>query len=536
MWRKMSKWHAPAFFLLVVVVVMGPLLAPGYILNFDLAWGPNYPVSDMANNLWPLHILITTLDNVIPAWLVQKLVLGAIIFAAGFGMYRFIRAQKFADASALIPYVAGLFYIFNPFFYDRFMAGQWLVMSGVALLPWVLLLLWRVFHESSIKRGIALGVVAGAMTILSIHTVMMLVIVVVVFGAFHLRKVKTWMLPGLVALGVWLVLNSLWLVPALGGTNQTTEQIDTYASSQLEAFKTNETIADNVPLSTLLLHGMWTETQGRSTLPAGSPLFWVGIIPLLAVIVIGGIAIIRRRDKLGVGLLIVGGVGWVLAMGVGWIGTSGLTHFLVEHVPFYGGYREPHKWLVLLVVLYGYALALGASVLMRRYKTHAGAIGFALLLLPIVMTPQLLFGASGQLRSVDYPSGWYALQAELNDRNIQGPILVMPWRMYLYADFAGRTVMNPARFFFSQSVISGNDPQIAGVSVVERGAVEQTVNTDILPNAAMIQDAGTLLKRVGVRYVILLKLADWEQYSWLNRQPDLNRVYENSDVILYEVK
>ena len=52
---------------------------------------------------------------------------------------------------------AGIFYMINPFTYDRLMAGQYNVLFGYALLPWFAGALLKFLREPDWKKSFALS-------------------------------------------------------------------------------------------------------------------------------------------------------------------------------------------------------------------------------------------------------------------------------------------------------------------------------------------------------------------------------------------
>lgn len=527
-----------------IYLILSLLILPwgvGYIFALDMGWGPEYPVSGIASNTWPLHMLITGLDAVVPAWLVQRCILILIIVLAGIGMHRLVAAglkspKSTAQYAALLPYLAGLLYICNPWFYIRLVNGQWLVLFGCALLPWAMLYLYRLLTHPSRRNAVLAGVWGGLIGLVSLHMIGIYVAVAVILMLVVGHKMlRSWWKWAFVAVGTFLIINSVWLVPALQGQSPAEVTISQVTDSQLDAFATKASIGDSALLSTLLLHGFWGDDTGRYVLSASSILWWWGVAIVMPLIGIGIWQIWRRHDRMGIALFIAGAVGWLLALGVGWSITEPLTRWLVEHVPYYAGYRDTQKWLILLIILYCYALVWGVAWLCERKHTRNTAaitiVGIAIALVGI----NLWGGLNGQLRASDYPRGWYDMQAELDRRDVRGSIVVLPWEMYIDTDFAGRTVSNPAKFFFHQPVVTGTHVGLAGVADVHRTALDSTISNEIMPMSSVITTTGSLLARHDVQFVMLMKQSDWRDYAWLDRQVDLKRAYENDSWILYEV-
>jgi len=378
----------------------------------------------------------------------------------------------------------------------------------------------------------------------SIHAIGFVALVAVVFfaiqGRENLISRTKW---SLVAAGLWLAANALWLIPLLTGNSKTAVDIGGFGEGSLQAFATIPSPA-GVPLSTLLLSGFWADAQDRYILlpDAGGFLWWLFAALIAIVILIGIVTAVRSRDKLGYSLLIIGFISWWLAMGIAPGGVSGsewTTRWLIEHLPFYGGYREPQKWLMLLALAYAYFAAVGASWLVGRLKPtqiswRPRLIG-ALAILPILWTPLLLWGAAGQLQSSQYPDDWYTVRDILDAKAGDSPVVVLPWHMYMHFDFVGRVVANPSRHFFSSSMITGDNPELVGLVPESATPIHALINNTIIIDPETRTNAGTLLAAKKVRYIVLYKDGDWKDYGWLNKQTRVRKVFDGPTIRLYEI-
>src|SRR5690606_34407230 len=80
----------------------------------------------------PSDAFVTALAAVVPADVVQKLVLLAVFVMAC------ASAASLVPSSRLLPRLAaGVCYAWNPFVAERLLLGQWALLLGYAALPWV---------------------------------------------------------------------------------------------------------------------------------------------------------------------------------------------------------------------------------------------------------------------------------------------------------------------------------------------------------------------------------------------------------------
>ncbi|MQA97053.1 MAG: hypothetical protein GEV11_21305 [Streptosporangiales bacterium] len=124
--------------LVLGMLALGPALAPGFTLAYDMVFVPDPPITATTFGLTgtlpravPSDAVVALLSTVLPADLVQKaLLLGIFVLAC-------------AGAAALVPtpvlgarLAAGAFYAWNPFVAERLLIGQWAFLLGYAGLPW----------------------------------------------------------------------------------------------------------------------------------------------------------------------------------------------------------------------------------------------------------------------------------------------------------------------------------------------------------------------------------------------------------------
>jgi hypothetical protein len=228
-------------------------------------------------------------------------------------------------------------------------------------------------------------------------------------------------------------------------------------------------------------------------------------------------------------------------MGIAWPPSAAVTHWLVDHVPFYRGYREPEKWVAVMALAYAYLAGTGLSVILARLQGFwRSGIAIAACLLPVVWVPLLFWGGAGQLHSVNYPAGWHSLNRRLSALPAapatRPDTLILPWHQYMYLDFAHRTVANPAPNFFDRPVIVSGDPELAGLTPDSTASLANSIQNDVINQRFFEQNAGNKLRSLGVHYIVLLKVSDWSAYGWLNTQSDLVLLAETPEWQLFSTQ
>jgi hypothetical protein len=136
------------------LAALGPGLAPGFVLSYDLVFVPGPACTDLTFGLTgivPRHVpsdaFATALAHVLPADAVQKLVLLAVFVMAC------TSAASLVPSRRLLPRLtAGVCYAWNPFVAERLLHGQWALLHGYAALPWAVAAAARTDEPGGTRR------------------------------------------------------------------------------------------------------------------------------------------------------------------------------------------------------------------------------------------------------------------------------------------------------------------------------------------------------------------------------------------------
>lgn len=514
----------------LALLILGPLLLPGYVLTLDMVFVPHPPMPAEVTNTYIYDVLLHFVSLIIPGDIVQKLFLVALFFAAGFGAHHLV-AYLYKNR-ALAAYTAGLFYVVNPFVYARFMAGQYLVLAGYALLPFFARALLVFLERPSLKTmWPALAWMLG-ISILSIHTIGLMAlfaVVAIIVGVWRARDDRGHMLGiakfGSLGVASFLLLSSYWLVPLALGQGTTATTIQKFDASDADAFAT-----DGGMFYVAMLKGFWAEAQGlfRAT---------DDILPLsglMQLVVWGAIGIgvwhmwRRRPHEAGV-FASVALIAATLAI------CQPLMNWLAAHVPLFAGYREPHKFVALVALAFAVFLGFGTQWLVQKVGGfwRAAVLG-GLALVIFWNTPTMVWAGNGQLSPRQYPADWY--QANQKIKGQTATTLFLPWHLYMPFTFTGgRTIANPAKKFFEAPVLVSDNVEFAGVTSHAAGD-RQKIEKEILPDAPNRTDLGAQLAPLGIQYVLFAKESDATDYDYLAKQTDLQLVFDGPSIQLYENK
>src|ERR1700730_11748342 len=196
------------------LLALGPGLRRGVLLSYDMVFVPREPFTATIFGLTggppravPSDVVVAAASRVLPADLVQKLVLLSIFVLACSGVVALLGREP-----CLARWAAGVFYAWNPFVAERLIVGQWALLLGYAGLPWVL----RAVTGDSVAswrgaRRLGLALVPAAVGGFAAMTVSALVVVPVTVLAARRRPASATM----VALAALAVGSLPWLIPSV---------------------------------------------------------------------------------------------------------------------------------------------------------------------------------------------------------------------------------------------------------------------------------------------------------------------------------
>jgi hypothetical protein len=527
------------WFAALALLVAGPLLGPGHLLLLDFPSGPHFPQmsflplpssGDVGNAipLTTLHVALRSIHPLLP----EKLFLLAPILIGGLGAARFVRRRL--GLETLPAAYAGTLFAVNPFVYDRLTAGQLYLLLAYALLPWAFSSLAEMLDRVDRRTVTAVALWLAVLAAVDLHVAGMFAMLVVI-GALVGHRRRDFVAAAS-ALGLFVLLSAYWLLPAAFTTPG-----PRIGLADLSVYATRPD-GPAVLAHLLSLQGFWRDEFPGAT--QRIPLLALLLIPILAVAVVGARRLLSsERERRWTVTLAIGSVlALFLAAGISFPPTAGAFRWLFQHVPFMGVYREPQKWVAILAlalaVFGGVGLERALEVVGRRRdpahaRTLRPVIGGLMVAATLGYSYTIFWGLWGQVSLSRYPDGWTAAE-QVMERTGPGRLLVVPWDLYAVWSFTdGRIVANPAPSYFGREVVSADEAGFPEVPLQSPDPFSIYVGM-ILDHRDEVHAFGHLVAPLGVRYIALLREADWWQYAFLNRQGDLTEVHRGSGVVLFE--
>lgn len=469
--RRAAGLVVPVWCGLLTLAVLAPVLAPGFVLSFDMVFSPRHflvpdalGVGTAPPRAVPVDALVALLTVAIPGALLQKLVLLATLFVAGLGAARLLPRAPLA-----VRMVAATAYVWNPFVAERLVIGHWALLVAYAGLPWLV-------RGAMAARGGGLLPLARLVAVWAVCSVtpsggLLAGIVVVVVMCL---PSTSWRSRAAAALTLVVVNAPWWSAGILQGSPLSVD------AGGVGAFAARADTRWGDIWSLLGLGGIWNAQvvpDSRGTLFAA-----VALVVVLAVGAVGLAALAKVDRRLVVVLSAIAVLGLALA-GLGTFSPGrGLLETLTRNVPGAGLLRDGQKFVALLAPLEAVSFSAGAKVLAdllaRRVSSLLGSrtVLVGAVLLPLVALPDLAWGASNRLEAVSYPPDWTRVRQVLLDQPAHGDVVVLPWsafRQFGWND--GRTSLDPAARFLpvtvvgsadlvvGEQVVPGDDPRAAKV-------------------------------------------------------------------------
>ena len=533
-----------AFFLLALAV-MGPLLAPGRLLTLDLPLALNFDISGYfwgttdgpasvfaaTYNSAPIAFILKVFSFVLPFWLVEKAWLVLLFWLCGVG------ASRLPFVEGIGRYYAGLFYAVNPFTYIRFVAGQWGILGAYALIPFAVNSFVHLLEEPRPGHAIKVALLLTAIGFFQIHG---LALACLVLGALYLGRIAA--VPGsfrstlpvlLLSAFLFLGVNAFWIVRYAIAGGGVTQNMPVAELSYFAAFPPFDVLS----LRASWLPGIYLDVSDLVGV------WWLFFLPLLFLATYGAITMwgVPRLRWLILGLALTALIGLVLAMGPGVPAFRPLFQWLWEHLPWYRAFRDSHKFVALLALVYAYFGALGlqafrdAALRSSLRVRWLAPVGSGLLLVFVVAYALPIFGTWGQVRPTRFPADWQVARSILNTDTGDYNVLVLPWHMYLDFEWLPnrwKNLVNPASDFFAQPVISGDNLEIAA-NFSDSSNPQSKYVEFLLGQRESLQGFGELIVPLNAKYVVLFKTADYGTYSFLGEQDDLEKVFEGPTIALF---
>lgn len=475
------------------LAALGPGLAPGFVLSYDMVFVPDPAFTALTfgtTGIVPRHVpsdaFVTALASVVPADAVQKLLLLAIFVMAC------TSAASLVPTARLLPRLAaGVCYAWNPFVAERLLLGQWALLLGYAALPWVVAAAAGLDGRGGGRRLVRalLPAAIGGFAALAVSALTALAVAVVSAGSGDRAGVRARARAAARAAAAAGVLSLPWLVPGLlrpAGVPGDETAVGLFAARADTPFGTLGSL--------LLLGGVWN----GETVPDGygAPLtasLWLAVV-LAALAGYGKWCRGEVRWRRGLAAAAAAGFA-VAALG------AVAAPVLEGMIRLWAGFavlRDGQQYVAPLAVLVAVGLGSAAD---RAAEARLPGVPVAAVAAPVILLPTLAWGAAGDLRSVRYPDDWARARRIVHGDPAGGDVLVLPWEAHRsYPWNRGRRVLEPLpRYLHGRRVVVNDAVTVGDVTVPP----EDPRAVRLAAAARTGSPSVATLREEGIRYVVV---------------------------------
>jgi hypothetical protein len=531
--RQAVRWSLPGYALVLALLVVAPLLKPGYLLLRDAVSTPRSYLSDTALGLTsapratPQDFGVALASHVVDGGVVVKALLILGLWLAGWGAARLV-ATALPCAGASGQFVAITLAIWNPYVAERLLQGHWSLLVGYGTLPWVatVMLMLRSGEATGWCGffGLSFWLALAGLTPTGLMLAATVALVCVAVPTAGLDGPRPRWLCAAATLGAALVAALPWLTASAMGSSLTTH---TAANALgVTAFAPRAEPGLGTLASLASLGGIW---NGEAVPTSRTTLFAVLSALVLLGVVVTGLPTVARRPAV-VPLLVLAVVSVLVPSALATGPGLHVLRAVVDAAPGLGVLRDGQKWVALAVP--GYTLAGAGAVVTLRQWLRPAVTALVCCLALILALPDLVWGVCGKVQPVHYPPGWAAVAAAINSQpGNPGLVAVLPAGTMRRFTWSGPApVLDPLPRWVRADVLTTGDLAISGVTVPGEGNRARAVQKLLLagPDPSALAPAG-------VGWLVVESDSAGDMGAAARTLDALKRVFRDDEFALYRI-
>ncbi|WP_423792384.1 alpha-(1-_3)-arabinofuranosyltransferase domain-containing protein [Methanocaldococcus indicus] len=535
--KEFKKYKIPIIYFILSLIILIPISSNKYFFLLDT-------LPKLNNQIFIMHFYgffvpsyggtlpFDILSNLIPADVFQKLLLLFILFFSGFSAYSL--AKKLTN-SEVGSFYAGILYMINPYTYIRIIVGHWLILFAYSLLPLGIKYFIELL-ENRDKRSIIKATLITSLIAFNAHTLFMAFMaygIILIIKLAREKSIKLLKPVGLFSIS-FTVLNLYWLIPLLTAKSSSLVNYitihDLYVfAPKIDSFSALFTLAS--------MYGFWRPayTYAKDYLP-----FWEILFVIIFFLSIHGFISYYKNKKVNIYI-----ISFALIWLTGLLFATGVTgpfkdifQFLFDNIFILKGMRDTHKFVTLIALSYSILGAFGLKEIIENIKSDKikKAVVVFFILVPLIYSFTFFNAFDNQIKPTDYPKDWYQVNTFLNKDKDDFNILFFPWHLYMdihWVPNKDKRIANPAQTFFDKYVISAKNIEVPGIYTEVYTPYQNYIN-HILQNKDRIENFGSLVAPLGVKYILLTKEVDYKNYNFLFKQKDLKLILETKNFYVFK--
>jgi hypothetical protein len=545
--RNITKYIPYIFFAAITVIILMPLYQPGFVLLLDMTFTPHLDLADYIKNgalpaHFPLLAIIKAISLILPVEVIQKIILSLLLFLPSVFMYQLSR--RFMDSSWAV--VAGIFYTLNPWVYERFIAGHWLVLLGYGLLPLLIKFCLQALVQQKKRDYTKLGILLSVYPIISLHFAFIGIILCTAITIaylyvyrIHISKtaIQTFAKFLITTAILALVINSFWLVTFFKPQSSFTS----ISQNDLAAFQATGDSSGGIFGNVLALYGFWNEdiVRSKDIFP-----YWEYVaLLIIGLTLLGAFRGWKDKNVIAITFSILFIPALILAVGIAHPFTHGITLWFYNYVPGFKGLRETTKLASILAFAYALLVPYACQWLAKKSAPHVAVpkqvyssiLAVAVILLPLAQSVAFFTGLAHRIPPTTYPQSWYTANHILQKDQDTTSVLFLPWWDYVRFPFAdNRLIHNPADRFFKAPILAGSHFENPHLTITHKTTLDLYIDA-IVKGQLSIDDTLPFLRSQGISHIILADEADRALYEPFLHSTKLKRALVTSDLVLFKL-
>lgn len=558
---------------IVFSLVVLPLMKPWYIFSLDQVLNPNWWWPTIWANIYWVWILAQVFNFFsIPIWVMEKfLILITFIMPT---IWWYLLLENIKNKYSILFWVFIL--MFNPFLYSRFLDGQINVYLSYAFYPLFFYFLINTYKSFRYKNMFILWGLSLLLCLTSIHNAIFLFFIFFIFSILYFKEI--WMRNILtICIVVW-VFNLTWILPFFLITEANkislATQIENFDERHFLAFQTLSS-DKNIYINTLSMQWYWWEWENRFISNTQINAKWLNLFLMMFCMVIIWFIFQLKNDKKNINLhlsfLSLFLISYIFTL---WISNnnlfSSINQFMYDYFPLYSWFREPHKWVIFMILFYAYYWTYWIAFLidninkikfLDNYVKYI--IIFLFITLPILYTPKVLFWFWWQVVISDYPNEWKEIK-EFIKNNYNNDYLdcdykikeqsiwcyqaiSFPWHQYMWFWFTKKIIWWWVIWYFWEDILFWDNIEIRDIYSSSNRPESKIIEKYVWPlwiykwdyNNSDMSNFINDLKWLWINRIILLKEVDYRLYDDFLIQLEQNKFIEleksNSMVKLFKI-
>lgn len=436
--------------------------------------------------------------------------------------------KKIVKKNAL--FVFAVFFL-NPFFYTRIIVGQIGLVISYLLLPisfyYLKTIIVKKYRPQDILKYVIAVIISG---LFAFHSFLINGIIAFLFVSVYWNKISFAKIRKMAILGVFLflVLSAFWIQGFFENFNL---KIDSINEDDKKFFSPKRSESIPTVSKVMGLWGFWREkayVNSYSSIPLW--LWYFSVFAIVSLMLLGYYS--EKDNTMSKIYLSMFWIGLLFSVGFSHPFVKPIFDFLFTNVPFFNGFRDSHKFVILLVFAYSFLIPQGVYYLSHllskvgKTKLPKRIIRFTVLILAlliILINAFPIIGLWNQIDSVSYPDSYSEIVNQNQDNNALG--IYLPWELYLtynwsYGSSPDGRITNPIVQYPDVNFLVSSG--LWGISSSEKIEISKCLREENI----------SCLQKAGIGYVYMDKCALYPNvYTWINDSP----VYSNECFDVYSI-